>query len=319
MLVRLGFVAMSMRLANCSPSGTVTLGTLNKLSPQDIKRKLWAKAESNIKNTLKIMQQAIAEGIHVYRLSSKLVPFATHEIAKEWNYLNDLRNDFLQMGTFIKENGMRVSAHPDHFTVINTPNDDVFAKSLEDLAYHHRIFQGMGIDAKEGKLVLHIGGTYKNKDLSKLKFINNFRLISPEIRERIILENDDKSFNALDVLEICETLGIPMVLDIHHYYCKNQGEDLFKILAKAFKTWGTEIPKVHFSSPKSPKDFRSHANYINRDDFVNFLLLTKELDNNFDIMIEAKEKDKAVLKLVEDIRNEKYINFNPRLCQFSLE
>lgn len=319
MQVRLGFVAMSMRLLNCSPSGTITLGTLNKLSTQDKIRRLWAKAESNIKSTLRIIEQAVDDGIFVYRLSSKLIPFATHEIAKEWDYIKDLSPDLEQLSRLVKKNGIRISAHPDHFTVINTPREDVFVKSLEDLNYHNSIFEAMGLNSSEGKLVLHVGGTYKNKDISKNKFIDNFKSIPLEIQKRIILENDDKSFNSFDVLEICKTLNIPMVFDVHHYNCNNQGEKLQEVLNEAFNLWGKNIPKIHFSSPKSLKEYRSHAAYIDSIEFMSFIHEARELKRDFDIMIEAKEKDKAVLKLVDEIRNNEWINFNRGLCQFSLE
>lgn len=45
---------------------------------------------------------------------------------------------------------MRVSAHPDHFTLLNSPDEGVVKASLADLAYHAGLLDAMGLgeDAK---------------------------------------------------------------------------------------------------------------------------------------------------------------------------
>lgn len=74
------------------------------------------------------------------------------------------------------------------------------------------------------------------------------------------------------------------------------------MLPEIFATWGHEIPKVHLSSPRSEKDPRSHADYIATDTAVEFINLAREINRDFDIMLEAKQKDLALLKLVEELK-----------------
>jgi UV DNA damage endonuclease len=304
MIFRLGFVAMTLNLVDCSPSGTVTVTGLNKLSDEKVKlNKLRKVAKKNLESTLRILLYNKAYNIHVYRLTSKLIPLATHSSIDGWDYAEDFKNEFQSIGKFIIENNMRISAHPDHYTLINSISEKVFTDSVRDLDYHVKVYEAMGLVDYKYKLVLHVGGVYKDKKASIEQFKENFIKLPERIRKRIILENDDKSYTAFDVLGICREIKIPMVLDVHHHNCVNSGEQLSDLLPEIFKTWNGESfnPKVHFSSPKSCKDFRSHSDFIGADEFYDFLKQASRVDRDFDVMLEAKAKDAALLKLSDEL------------------
>ena len=300
MTFRLGYVAMTLNLEDCSPSGTVTLLNLNKLPDNNAKfYKLRQVTKKNLNNTLRILKYNKAMDIKVYRLTSKLVPLATHPFTQDWDYIAEFKNEFEEIGKFIRENHFRISAHPDHFTLINSSNLKVNEDAIRDLEYHVKVFEAMGLDEYQYKLVMHIGGLYNNKQASTDRFIENFLKLPKRIRFRLMLENDDKSYSAKDVLSICNNLNVPMVLDIHHHKCINDGEALESILPLAFNTWNSQSlpPKLHFSSPKNLKDFRSHADDIDVTDFREFLKVAEKINRNFDVMLEAKNKDSALIKL----------------------
>ncbi len=300
MIIRLGYVAMTLELEDCSPSGTVTFAGYSRLPDDEARmyrlRKVTAK---NLANTLRILRYNKAMDIKVYRLTSKLVPLATHPATAGWDYAGDFRQEFLEIGSFIKENNFRVSAHPDHYTLINSSSGAVHGASLVDLDYHVKLFEAMGLEDYRYKLVMHVGGLYKDKPASIARFKENFVQLPDRIRKRIILENDDRSYSASDVLELCNELEIPMVLDVHHYNCVKDFISLEKLLPMVFQTWKDEPfkPKVHFSSPKSDKEFRSHADDIDFQEFYSFLKTAASAGRDFDIMLEAKNKDRALFKL----------------------
>ena len=305
MLVRLGYVAMTLNLENCSPSGTVTVKTLSKLASEEAKLyRLRKITRENLNNTLRILKFNKACHIDVYRLTSKLVPLATHPDTEGWDYIGDFENEFKEIGRFIKENDFRVSAHPDHYTLINSSTDKVLDVSLKDLDYHVKLFEAMGLSDYKYKLVMHIGGVYKDKKLSMERFKENFVKLPDRIRKRLVLENDDKAYTAKDVLEICKEVKAPMVLDVHHHNCVNNGEAIGDMLYDIFETWKDEyfVPKIHFSSPKSQKEFRSHADDIDPKEFYDFLKIAKKLDMDFDVMIEAKNKDNALFNLSKKLK-----------------
>lgn len=189
MLVRFGFVAMSMILENASPSQTVTYKNYTQIAkndPEAAKEKLKLVARGNLLNSLRLLRYCKAHGIQVYRFSSKIIPLATHPHLAGWDYLKDLMPQLIDIGSFVKENKMRVGFHPDHYTLINTPREEVFESSLADLHHHCRILQAMRLDER-AKLVTHIGGSYRNKKKSIEKFIENWNRIPEDIAGRITI------------------------------------------------------------------------------------------------------------------------------------
>ncbi|HEX2927261.1 MAG TPA: UV DNA damage repair endonuclease UvsE [Ruminiclostridium sp.] len=304
MIFRLGFVAMTLDLEDCSPSGTVTYAAYSKLKDENARRtRLERVARCNINNTLRILKNSLALDIKVYRLTSKLIPLATHSDLTGWDYMSAFREDFERLGEYIRRNNFRVSAHPDHFTILNPVKPEILESSVRDLEYHVNLFEAMGLSDFWYKLVLHVGGLYGEKDKSIARFKENFLKLPDRISKRIILENDDKSFTASDVLKICKELKIPMVLDVHHHRCVSNGEDLEDMLSDIFDTWNTEPdpPKIHFSSPKNDREFRSHADYVNLSEFLDFIMMSKKVNRDIDIMLEAKMKDRALQQLSSEL------------------
>lgn len=304
MRFRLGYVAMTLSLEDCSPSGTLTYTSFLKLSEGESRiNRLRKITKKNLLNTLRILRYNKALGIYVYRLTSKLVPLATHPDLSDWDYVSDFSGQLEEIGRFIRENDFRVSAHPDHFTLINSPSEKVFSDSLRDLDYHVRLFEAMGLDDYRYKLVLHVGGVYGKKSDSIERFYENFARLPERISRRLIIENDDKSYNTYDVLKICQNIKRPMVLDVHHHNCLLEPDELRDIMPDIFSTWENETfpPKIHFSSPKSANDYRSHADYIDFDEFYSFLSIAKETGKDFDVMLEAKAKDRALFRLADEL------------------
>lgn len=297
-------MAMTLSLEDCSPSGAVTYKAFSGLSGEAARMyRLRKVGNKNLQNTIRILRYNKALDIPVYRLTSKLIPLATHPELEHWNYVDDFAEALNEIGTIIRENNFRVSAHPDHFTVINSPAAKVFEDSIRDLDYHVKLFEAMGLEDRKYKLVLHVGGVYGSKQDSMDRFCENFLKLPERISKRLIIENDDKSYNTYDVLGLCKKLKAPMVLDVHHHKCLGRMDELVQLLPEIFNTWNGEdfLPKIHFSSPKSAKDYRSHADFIDYNEFIKFMHIASGLNRDFDVMLEAKSKDLAMLRLSEEL------------------
>lgn len=306
MLVRFGFVAMSVTLENASPSKTVTYKTYQSLArrdPQAARARLLRTARENLANCLRLLRHCKAHNVKVYRFSSRIIPLATHPELAGWDYINDLKPQLAELGEFIRANKIRVTFHPDHFTLINTPNADVFKASVADLRHYCRVLNAMGLDAR-AKLITHVGGGYSNKVESLERFVANWGRIPRGIAKRVTLENDDKTFTARETLYLCEKLQLPLVLDIHHFRCNHEDDcSIQDIYPRFIATWaGTGLPpKIHVSSPRSDSDMRSHHDYVHPGDIYPFLTMAREYNTDLDVMVEAKQKDKAMFKLVQDL------------------
>ncbi|MBP1157524.1 MULTISPECIES: UV DNA damage repair endonuclease UvsE [unclassified Paenibacillus] len=320
MIVRLGYVAMSMRVKNASPSKTMTFTSFSKLDNREAAvRKLERIAAENIHNTLRLLRHNRAHDIELYRCSSRLIPLVGHEQLGGWYPIQELTEAFAELGGYAKEHRMRLSFHPDHFTVLSTPREEVLRSSQADLERHVRMLEAMGLDSS-AKCNIHIGGTYGNKESARQRFVNNFTALSQRIKERMTLENDDKTFNALETLEVCEEVGVPMVLDIHHDQVNPSGEPAEAHWSRIQSTWAgykeqagftkpsaapRELPpKIHVSSPKSDKDPRGHADYIEPSLLMSFLRAVAPITPRLDVMLEAKRKDDALFELMKSVRRE---------------
>lgn len=149
MIVRFGYVAMSVELEDSSPSKTMTMASFSKLPDREAGlRRLERIAEQNLHNTLRLLKHNRYLGVHVYRMTSKLIPLATHEQLQDWDPYPALAHAFAEVGVFVREHDMRVSFHPDHFTVLSTPRPEVFRNSVTDLNYHVRMLEAMGLDER---------------------------------------------------------------------------------------------------------------------------------------------------------------------------
>jgi UV DNA damage endonuclease len=301
MKVRFGFVAIALDILEGSPNKTITVKTAEQIAnEQDRLNRFRRILQGNLATTLRIMRYNIARHIEVYRFTSKTVPLATHPLTENWDYISEFRDQWQEIGSVIKKHNLRVSAHPDHYTLLNSTLPEVLEASIKDLDYHVSIFEAMELPVQP-QLVIHTGGLYKDKKQSIERFLQIYNTLPPKIKLRIMLENDDKSYSAADVLGICKTAGCPMVLDIHHHFCNNSGEELNLIWPQIIQTWRGLIPKIHLSSPKNDKQIRSHADFINIQDFLPFLQMAREFDHDFDVMVEAKQKDLAMFKLLDQL------------------
>ncbi len=207
---------------------------------------------------------------------------------------------------------MRVSFHPDHFTVLSTPRPEVLKSSIRDLKHHVAMLEAMGLDARS-KNNIHVGGSYGDKLSAAERFRENVTNLPESIKQRLTFENDDKTFNAPETLALCEELGIPMVLDIHHQWVNNEGEDPADLWPRILKTWATPLaqadspkddplpPKIHASSPKSESDKRGHADHVIAGPLLQFLRNIAPVTDRVDVMLEAKLKDGALFALMEDL------------------
>jgi UV DNA damage endonuclease len=305
MLIRFGYAAMSVILENNSPSRAVTFKTYSRLaetSGAEALNKVRDAARGNLRSTLRLLEHNRAHGVRIYRFSSKIIPLATHPALSEWDYISDFSKELAAVGVFVKEHKIRVSFHPDQYTLLNSPHEKVFHDSLTDLEYHCRLLEAMGLDNR-ARIIIHIGGGYGDKKSSSDRFMANWSRIPMHVAGRLVLENDDKIYTPNDVLHICSSLNLSMVLDIHHYKCNNEGENMADILPAVYSTWEGAClpPKFHISSPRSRDGCRSHHDYVNPDDLYPFLKLAREFNQDIDVMVEAKQKDRAMFQLVSDL------------------
>lgn len=308
MIFKLGYIDGPISLPN-NTFRTITYKTYKSLSKKEKNKRLTEIINNNLDNLLKILKFNKREQIYFYRISQAIIPLATlNEI--DFDYITPYLEKWQKIGKFIKDNNMRIDIHPNQYCILNSPDKTVIKNSINSLKYIYSLFQVMDIN---GKAILHIGGKYDSKEESLTRFKNNFQNLPNHLKNIIILENDDKIYTLIDTLTICEELNIPMVLDYHHYLCNNNKENLKDYIPKIINTWkNTNLnPKIHFASPKSKKEFRSHNRFAGYNSFLKLINILNNFNQDFDIMLECKEKDNALFRLSKQLKytkNIKYLN-----------
>jgi len=234
--------------------------------------------------------------IQLFRISSDLIPFGSSPVnALHWW---DIHTEaFQHIGAKIRKSGMRVSFHPGQYTVLNSPDEDVVARAILDLAYQAKMLECLGVD-NQHKIVLHVGGIYGDKKEALQRFEQNFRRLPEAVRNRLIIENDDRLYNIEEVLGLAHRLQIPAVYDnLHHAINppKSGGTDQYWI-AEAKKTWKAADgnQKIHYSQQAPGKRPGAHTDTI---ELKTFLTFHEQLeDKQIDIMLEVKDKNLSAIK-----------------------
>ena len=301
--IQLGLCCLNTVLREQKPtvfaSRSVILKTLETKGVDHLKEKII----QNLKDILTMMDWNEAHGIKVFRLSSELFPHKSNSRAADYTF--DFAIDLLrQIGEKSKQLNQRLTFHPGHFNCIGSPNEEVIKNTTNDLKYHADVLDLMGV-GNNSVMVIHGGGTYKNKEETKNRWCENYLKMPEPIRRRLVLENCEKNFSIEDCLEISEKVNVPVVFDTHHFECyklyhptevfREAGYYMPSIL-ESWKRRGIK-PKFHISEQGAGK-CGHHSDYI--EVVPDYLLeIPEKYNQDIDIMIEAKMKEQAIFKLYE--------------------
>ncbi|KAF4157015.1 hypothetical protein CNMCM6069_006184 [Aspergillus lentulus] len=259
---------------------------------------------ANARDLIKLLRWNDKYGIKFMRLSSEMFPFASH---KEYGYrLASFASEVLaEVGRVVAELGHRVSVHPGQFTQLGSPRLEVIESSIRDLEYHSEMLQLLKLPPQQDRdavMILHMGGVFGDKEATLDRFRENYKGLSQDIKNRLVLENDDVSWSVHDLLPICEELNIPLVLDFHHHnivfdssQVREGTLDIMDLFDRIKATWTRKniTQKMHYSEPVpsaiTNRQRRKHSDRVST---------LPPCDPTMDLMIEAKDKEQAVFELM---------------------
>jgi UV DNA damage endonuclease len=259
-------------------------------------------------------------GIGMYRMTASLAPYATHpDMPQFHDQVGDCADELAGLGDQARRLGLRLSSHPGQYVVLNSEDERVRDLAVAELESQAALMDAMGL-GPEAVVVLHVGGAAGGMEAGLERFEAGVELLSDAARARLVVENDDRTYALGHVLGLHERTGLRVVWDILHHHCNDpDGVGDREALERALATWPEGVtPKIHYSSPKTAAEerkkkvgrrverslvlpqLRAHADLIDPIGFEHFLRETAAgLD--FDVMLEAKAKDLALLRLREQL------------------
>lgn len=188
---------------------------------------------------------------------------------------------------------------------------------MRDLEYHDEMLSLLRLPQQQNKdavMIIHMGGVFGDKAATLDRFRANYSKLSEGIMARLVLENDDVSWTVHDLLPICEELNIPFVLDFHHHnimfdenMTREGTKDIMELYPRIKATWDRKgiTQKMHYSEPcpeaVTPRQRRKHRPRV---------LTLPPCPDTMDLMIEAKDKEQAVLELMRTFRLPGWDTFN---------
>jgi UV DNA damage endonuclease len=293
LLIRLGYACINTKLP--SPNRTCRLRNATT-------EKILELASANLQALEHILQWNAAHDIELFRITSDLIPFGSHPVnTVPWRRI--LARHFTRIGSFIRQNGLRVSMHPGQFTVLNSPRPEVVQSSIKELAYHTAVLDALGVNDSH-KIVIHLGGVYDDKAASFRRFVETCKNLSRRILARLVIENDERCYNIADALAASRAIGVPVVFDVFHHSWNPALEQhsLRTVIELARETWRKRDGrvKIHYSNQWPGEAAGTHSRTISVPRFFDFYETVHDLD--VDIMLEVKDKQESVLKLRKLLR-----------------
>lgn len=253
----------------------------------------------NLKDTLKVIDYNIKNDIRVYRLSSDSFPWMSEYTFESLPRFDEIKSYLKQIGNKIKENDIRVSYHPGPFNVLGSENQSVVIKTIDELNKHAQLMDLMELEQSTYYPInIHVNTTQPTREEAAKRFCEGFQLLSDSCKRRLTVENDDKvsQYSVKMLYDLVYTqIKIPIIFDQLHHKLGPQDQTIEEALRLALSTWKTK-PLTHMASSirnEDPKGLeRAHADYIYEP--------IETFDLDFDIEIESKAKDLAVLKYRKD-------------------
>lgn len=289
--IRLGLCCLVLG-ENKSNFKTLQLG--RTLLEQNQEQKIFSVWNHNQRELVRVINYCETNNIWHYRISSDMFPLADHPAFNSFwlNYCHNPNNWVMAKNRIYKylQNGGRVSTHPSQFCIISSSNPDTNEKGILNLEYHGKFFDLLGIPQSYFcPINIHISNG-KLENIAAENTINSFNKLSDSVKSRLVFETEDKNYWTFQRIKQAFP-NTPITLDFHHRLINNLGEGEEEAYRVCVETWGDIKPLFHYSEGRTNRLDRAHSDYVNS---------IPELCENIDLEIEAKQKNLAILKLMND-------------------
>lgn len=277
------------------PCENVTLGASTNHTLQlrnATEERIREKFAQNLHDLWRMLEWNVGHGIALFRIGQHLVPFASHP-SFPYNWYKAHAESLYKVGEFARRHKLRLSMHPGQYVNVGSPHAEVVERSIAELRYSATVLDALGLP--DSVLIVHMGGVYEGHEATGRRIVTHLRGEKLILRW-LALEHDERLWSLRQVLPVAEHLGVPVIVDNLHHQINPGGLSLKQAVQLGISTWKDKRPKLHLSSQDGSKRTGAHARRISPQDAMELL---DALDHaEVDIMVEAKDKELAVLPLL---------------------
>ncbi|HVF41576.1 MAG TPA: UV DNA damage repair endonuclease UvsE [Pyrinomonadaceae bacterium] len=276
---------------------TVTRKRLLQFDAPEQKRRLRELYAANLARLNAALDFCAGRGLSLYRMTSGLFPFADDDAGSD--VLEEFAEDVARTGGRAAELGIRLVLHPDQFVVLSSDSPQTVANSVKILETHARVMDMLRQPRSAWALIEIHGGKGGRAE----RLVEQIGLLPDAVRSRIAFENDEYTYSAAEILDVCRRAGVPMVFDAHHHVV-HEGLDSYdhpsvaEMVEAARGTWpvaGWQL--AHISNGRESFRDRHHSDLVTQ--------MPAAYARVPWIEVEAKHKELAIERLAETMRSER--------------
>lgn len=229
--------------------------------------------------------------------------------------LADCQAQIELLGHRIAALNLRLAIHLDPALSLSHPDEATAAGTITAIEGAAQLLAALDQPgATNHTLVIHTGA---GDDAALERFARRWLALSANARRRTAIEHTTTGTSLRALLGLATRIGTPIVFDYLHFQLHNPDQwSLPVALGLCLATWPRNVrPEVHLSSQRSeahllpgrngttrvlPPRSGQHADFIVARDAIELLAASRGLPP-FDLMLEAKAGDLALLRLRHDL------------------
>jgi UV DNA damage endonuclease len=252
-------------------------------------------------------------GVRYYRVGPLLAEGALDQLA-------ECSSELAELAEYLAANKLRLTMHLEHGLALAGDDPERASAGLALVEAHAALLAALDAQRPggqvEGLMVAHLGASSSDPHALE-RFASRYLALSARARSRLAVEHDHAGFSLGQLLQLNQRCGVPVVFDALHWALHNPERlPLDLALGLALATWPPNVrPKAHLSSARSeahllpgrasqprivPPYPGQHADFIVAEDLRRLLVAARGLPP-FDLMLEAKAGDLALLRLRSEI------------------
>lgn len=287
-MLNLCCISLSLKEAGYSFQ-TITWKRFQQLGREEGIKILSERILNNVKVTKKTIEYC-AQNNWGYRLSSSLFPLISFEEAniniQDLKDYSEIMEILRSSGEISRNNNIRLSSHPGEYTTLDSDNESAIYRSVRDLELHGFLHDALNLPKDYSNPInIHLKNEHISFSEHKNRIIKSLNLLSDSVKNRLVLENNDKGRWNCKTLNEHYSEFFPLTYDnLHDKVNPSSDADLnFRVFSDS---WRSFKPLFHYSEGREDNK-RAHRDYPQNS--LDFFSNSRRDAADYDVELKMKD------------------------------